>query len=135
MGADFKLQPYDRFYYSAKMKKARLNLSEDEVKTYFNIDSVQVNGVFYAAHRVYGLNFKERKDLPTYHSDMKVFEVSDATGKLIALFYSDDFRHPTKRGGAWMTSYFNHVWGGGYAAGYYSYLWTEVLADNIAMTL
>ena len=65
MGADFKLQPYDRFYYSAKMKKARLNLSEDEVKTYFNIDSVQVNGVFYAAHRVYGLNFKERKDLPT----------------------------------------------------------------------
>lgn len=135
MGADFKLQPYDRFYYSAKMKKARLNLSEDEVKTYFNIDSVQVNGVFYAAHRVYGLNFKERKDLPTYHSDMKVFEVSDATGKPIALFYSDDFRHPTKRGGAWMTSYFNHVWGGGYAAGYYSYLWTEVLADNIAMTL
>lgn len=105
MGPDFQLQPYDRFYYSAKMKKAQLNLSEDEVKPYFNIDSVQVNGVFYAAHRVYGLNFKERKDLPTYHADMKVFEVSDSTGKPIALFYSDYFRRPTKRGGAWMSSF------------------------------
>ena len=105
MGADFQLQPYDRFYYSAKMKKAQLNLSEDEVKPYFNIDSVQVNGVFYAAHRVYGLNFKERKDLPVYHKDMKVFEVSDSTGKPIALFYSDYFRRPTKRGGSWMSSF------------------------------
>lgn len=104
-GKDFKLQPYDRFYYSAKMKKEMLNISDNEIKPYFNIDSVQVNGVFYAAHRVYGLNFKQRKDIPTYHPDMKVFEVSDKNGKPIALFYSDYFRRPTKRGGAWMSAF------------------------------
>ena len=104
-GKDFKLQPYDRFYYSAKMKKEMLNISDDEIKPYFNVDSVQINGVFYAAHRVYGLNFKQRKDIPTYHPDMKVFEVSDKSGKPIALFYSDYFRCPTKRGGAWMSAF------------------------------
>ncbi len=104
-GKDFKLQPYDRFYYSAKMKKEMLNISDDEIKPYFNVDSVQINGVFYAAHRVYGLNFKQRKDIPTYHPDMKVFEVSDKNGKPIALFYSDYFRRPTKRGGAWMSAF------------------------------
>ena len=269
-GADFHLEPYDRFYYSAKMKKALLDISDDEVKPYFNVDSVLVNGVFYAANLVYGLTFKERTDIPTYHPDMRVFEVIDKDGKPLALFYGDYYRRPTKRGGAWMdafqeqthrwnllpiifnvcntakapegqpslltwdevttmfhefghalhgmlsnceyqtlagtsvardfvempsqfnesfaaipevfdhfarhyetgaqmpaelkermlksitfqtayalgenlaatcldlapprysTSYFNHVWGGGYAAGYYSYLWTEVLAVNIA---
>ena len=105
MGADFHLQPYDRFYYSAKMKKEQLNISDDEVKPYFNIDSVQVNGVFYAAQRVYGLSFVERKDIPTYHPDMKVFEVRDKDGSPIALFYSDFYRRPTKRGGAWMSSF------------------------------
>ena len=104
-GKDFKLQPYDRFYYSAKMKKEMLNISDDEIKPYFNVDSVQINGVFYAAHRVYGLNFKQRKDIPTYHPDMKVFEVSDKSGKPIALFYSDYFHRPTKRGGAWMSAF------------------------------
>lgn len=104
-GKDFKLQPYDRFYYSAKMKKEMLNICDDEIKPYFNVDSVQINGVFYAAHRVYGLNFKQRKDIPTYHPDMKVFEVSDKSGKPIALFYSDYFRRPTKRGGAWMSAF------------------------------
>ena len=104
-GNDFKLQPYDRFYYSAKMKKEILNISDDEIKPYFNVDSVQKNGVFYAANRVYGLTFKERKDIPTYHPDMKVFEVIDKNGKPIALFYSDFFRRPTKRGGAWMSAF------------------------------
>ena len=104
-GNDFKQQPYDRFYYSAKMKKEMLNISDDEIKPYFNVDSVQKNGVFYAANRVYGLTFKERKDIPTYHPDMKVFEVIDKNGKPIALFYSDFFRRPTKRGGAWMSAF------------------------------
>ena len=262
-GADFKLEPYDRFYYSAKMKKELLDISDDEVKPYFTVDSVLKNGVFYAANRVYGISFKERTDIPVYHPDMKVFEVIDKDGKSLALFYGDYFRRPSKRGGAWMdgfqkqsrqrdhlpivynvcnsakapegqpsempsqfnesfasipevfdhyarhwetgepmpaelkermlksinfqsayslgenlaatcldlawhmlpskdiptaeqaaqfetealrqiglldpqilprysTSYFNHVFGGGYAAGYYSYLWTEVLAVNIA---
>jgi len=103
--ANFSLQPYDRFYYSAKMKKEQLNISDDEVKPYFNVDSVQQNGVFYAANLVYGLQFKQRTDIPTYHPDMKVFEVQDRDGKPIALFYSDFYRRPTKRGGAWMDEF------------------------------
>lgn len=104
-GKDFTLQPYDHFYYSAKMKKAKYNFSEDDVKPYFNIDSVLVNGVFYAAHRAYGLSFKERRDIPTYHKDMRVFEVIDKDEKPLALWYCDYFRRPTKRGGAWMSSF------------------------------
>lgn len=104
-GPDFKLQPYDRFYYSAKMKKEMLNISEDEVKPYFNVDSVLENGVFYAANRAYGLTFKQRTEIPTYHPDMKVFEVFDKNGKSKALFYCDYFRRPTKRGGAWMDGF------------------------------
>ena len=69
-GADFRLQPYDRFYYSAKMKRDQCSFSDDDVKPYFNLDSVLVNGIFYAAHRVYGLSFRERKDIPAYHKDM-----------------------------------------------------------------
>ena len=105
MGADFELQPYDRFYYSAKMKKEQLNISDEEVKPYFNVDSVLINGVFYAANRVYGLTFEERKDIPTYHPDMRVYEVKDKDGKTKALFYCDYFRRPTKRGGAWMEEF------------------------------
>ncbi len=104
-GADFKLEPYDRFYYSAKMKSLMLNISDDEVKSYFNVDSVLINGVFYAANRAYGLTFKQRTDIPTYHPDMKVFEVFDKDGKQKALFYCDYFRRPTKRGGAWMDGF------------------------------
>ena len=104
-GKKFRLQPYDRFYYSAKMKKEQFNFSEDEVKPYFNIDSVQRNGLFYAANLVYGLTFKQLTDIPTYHPDMKVFKVSDRDGLPLALFYCDYFRRPTKRGGAWMSSF------------------------------
>jgi len=104
-GNDFQLQAYDRFYYSAKMKKEQLNLSEEEVKPYFNADSVLVNGVFYAANRAYGLTFKERTDIPLYHPDMKAFEVIDKDGQSLALFYCDYFRRPTKRGGAWMDGF------------------------------
>ena len=104
-GQDFQLQPYDRFYYSAKMKKELLNVSDDEVKPYFNVDSVLINGVFYAAYRAYGLTFKLRDDIPLYHPDMKAFEVIDKDGKTKALFYTDYFRRPTKRGGAWMDGF------------------------------
>ena len=104
-GPDFKLEPYDRFYYSAKMKKEMLNISDEEVKPYFNVDSVLINGVFFAANKVYGLQFKERTDIPTYHADMRVFEVLDKEGKPKALFYCDYFRRPTKRGGAWMDGF------------------------------
>ena len=101
----FKLEPYDRFYYSAKMKKAILDISEDEVKPYFNVDSVLINGVFYAANRAYGLTFKERTDIPTYHPDMRVYEVIDKDGQSLALFYGDYYRRATKRGGAWMDGF------------------------------
>jgi peptidyl-dipeptidase Dcp len=104
-GADFQLQPYDRFYYSAKMKSQSAGFNEDEVKAYFTVDSVLINGVFYAANRAYGLTFKERTDIPTYHPDMNVFEVFDKDGKQKALFYCDYYRRPTKRGGAWMDGF------------------------------
>ena len=104
-GADFHLEPYDRFYYSAKMKNQMLNISDDEIKSYFTVDSVLINGVFYAANRAYGLTFKQRNDIPTYHPDMKVFEVFDKEGKQKALFYCDYYRRPTKRGGAWMDGF------------------------------
>ncbi len=104
-GKDFQLEPYDRFYYSAKMKKQQLNVSDDEVKPYFNVDSVLINGVFYAANRAYGLTFKERTDIPLYHADMKAYEVFDKDGKSKALFYCDYYRRPTKRGGAWMDGF------------------------------
>ena len=99
------LEPYDRFYYSAKMKKQQLNISDDEVKPYFNVDSVLINGVFYAANRAYGLTFNERTDIPAYHADMRVFEVIDKDGTPLGLFYCDYYRRPTKRGGAWMDGF------------------------------
>ena len=105
IGGDFQLQPYDRFYFSAKMKRDKYNFSEDEVKAYFNLDSVLERGVFYAANRAYGLTFRQRTDLPTYHPDMKVFDVMDKDGKQLALFYTDYYRRPTKRGGAWMSEF------------------------------
>ena len=101
----FTLQPYDRFYYSAKMKKELLDVSDEEVKPYFNVDSVLINGVFYATNRAYGLTFKERTDIPLYNPDMRAFEVIDKDGKTKALFYTDYFRRPTKRGGAWMDGF------------------------------
>jgi len=104
-GPDFQLQPYDRFYYSAKLKKELLNISDDEVKPYFNLDSVLVNGVFYAANRVYGLTFTELTDIPVYHPDVRVFQVNDKNGKPLALFYGDYYRRATKRGGAWMSEF------------------------------
>ena len=104
-GPDFHLEPYDRFYYAAKMKNQQLNISDDEIKSYFTVDSVLINGVFYAANRAYGLTFKQRTDIPTYHPDMKVFEVFDKDGKQKALFYCDYYRRPTKRGGAWMDGF------------------------------
>ena len=104
-GPEFQLQAYDYFYYSAKMKKELLNVSDDEVKPYFNVDSVLLNGVFYAANRVYGLTFKQRDDIPLYHPDMKAFEVIDKDGKAIALFCCDYYRRPSKRGGAWMDGF------------------------------
>ena len=112
--AQFKLQPWDWAFYSEQVRKARYSFDEAEVKPYFELESVLQNGVFYAAHELYGLSFKERKDLPVYQADARVFEVSDADGSPLGLFLADYFARDNKQGGAWMNSYvvqsqlFNH---------------------------
>jgi peptidyl-dipeptidase Dcp len=84
------------------VRKAKYDLDESQIKPYFELDNVLQNGVFYAANQLYGLTFKERKDLPVYNPDVRVFEVSDADGKPLALFYADYFKRDSKSGGAWM---------------------------------
>jgi peptidyl-dipeptidase Dcp len=98
----FKLEPWDWEFYSEQVRKAKYDLDESEVKPYFELDNVLQNGVFYAAHQLYGLTFKERHDIPVYQPDVRVFEVFDADGKPLALFYCDYFKRDNKNGGAWM---------------------------------
>ena len=99
----FTLQPWDWDFYSDQVRKAKYNLNEAEVKPYFELNNVLENGVFYAANQLYGITFKERKDIPVYQSDVRVFEVSDSDGKPLALFYCDYFKRDNKNGGAWMS--------------------------------
>jgi peptidyl-dipeptidase Dcp len=101
----FTLQPWDWDFYAEQVRKAKYDLNEAEVKPYFELNNVLENGVFYAANQLYGITFKERKDLPVYQPDVRVFEVSDADGKPLALFYCDYFKRDNKDGGAWMGSF------------------------------
>ena len=101
----FQVQPYDWDFYSEQVRKARYDLDESQVKPYFELNNVLENGVFYAANQLYGLTFKERHDLPVYQPDVRVFEVFDANGKHLALFYCDYFKRDNKNGGAWMSSF------------------------------
>jgi peptidyl-dipeptidase Dcp len=98
----FQLEPWDWDFYSEQVRKAKYDIDENEVKPYFELDSVLKNGVFYAASKLYGLIFKERKDLPVYNKDVRVFEVLDHDGSALALFYCDYFKRDNKNGGAWM---------------------------------
>ena len=98
----FQLQPWDWNFYAEQIRKQKFNLNEAEVKSYFELDNVLKNGVFYAANRLYGLTFKERKDIPAYNPDVRVFEVFDADDKPLALWYCDYFKRDNKQGGAWM---------------------------------
>lgn len=104
-GGDFTLAAWDWDFYSEKLRAERYNFDESQLKPYLEMESVLVNGVFYAAEQVFGLTFKERKDLPTYHPDVKAWEVFDADGKTLALFVQDFYARESKRGGAWMNSY------------------------------
>ncbi len=104
-GGTFELAPWDWSFYSEKVRKAKFAFDEAELKPYLEINHVQQDGVFYAAGQLYGLTFKERKDLPVYQEDVRVFEVFDADGKSLALFISDMYARPSKRGGAWMNEY------------------------------
>ena len=101
----FKLQPWDWEIYSEQVRKAKYDLDEEQVKPYFEMNNVLENGVFYAANQLYGITFKERKDLPVYDSDMRVFEVFNADGSSLALFYCDYFKRDNKQGGAWMGNF------------------------------
>ena len=99
--AGFALQPYDWNFYAEQVRKAKYDLDEAAIKPYFEISHVLENGVFFAAHQLYGISFKERHDLPVYQPDVRVFEVSDSDGKPLALFYCDYWKRDNKNGGAW----------------------------------
>jgi peptidyl-dipeptidase Dcp len=103
----FALQPWDWNFYAKQVKKAKYDLDEDQVKPYFELNNVLQNGVFYAANQLYGITFKERHDLPVYQPDVRVFDVFDADGKQLALWYCDYFKRDNKNGGAWMDVFVN----------------------------
>ncbi|WP_316840225.1 M3 family metallopeptidase [Pedobacter gandavensis] len=98
----FKLAPWDWNFYSEQVRKAKYDLDENEIKPYFQLDTVLEKGVFYAATQLYGITFKERKDLPVYQKDVRVFDVMDKDGSQLGLFYTDYYKRDNKNGGAWM---------------------------------
>jgi peptidyl-dipeptidase Dcp len=97
----FTLQPWDWQFYAERVRKAQYDLDESQTKPYFELNRVLQDGVFYAANQLYGLTFKERHDIPVYQPDVRVFEVFDADGKSMALWYCDYFKRDAKSGGAW----------------------------------
>lgn len=101
----FKLEPWDWEFYAEQVRKAKYNLDEAEIKPCFELNNVLENGVFYAATQLYGITFKERHDISVYNPDVRVFEVFDANGKPLALFYCDYFKRDNKSGGAWMSNF------------------------------
>lgn len=99
------VQPWDWEFYAEKVRLAKYDFDESQVKPYFELDSVLKNGVFFTMNRLFGIQFIERFDLPVYHPDVRVFDVLEADGKPIGLFYADYFARDSKRGGAWMSSF------------------------------
>jgi peptidyl-dipeptidase Dcp len=104
-GGKFTVTPADWDYYAGKLKKQRYNIDESEVKPYLEIHNVLENGVFYAANQLYGLTFKKRTDIPVYQEDVTVYQVYDADGSELALFYFDPWKRDNKSGGAWMSTF------------------------------
>ncbi len=100
-GKPFTLEAWDWDFYAEQVRKARFGFDQSEVKPYFELNHVLQDGMFYAAHELYGLSFKERHDLPVYHPDVRVFEVFNADGSAVGLFMVDYFARDNKRGGAW----------------------------------
>ena len=101
----FSLQAWDWEYYAERLRKREFQFDDAQVRPYFELDHVLRDGVFYAAHELYGLDFRERKDLPVYQEDVRVFEVLDAGGATLALLIFDPFARDNKQGGAWMNEY------------------------------
>ena len=104
-GHDHEVAAWDWAYYTEQVRAERYAFDASALRPYFEIDNVLRNGVFHAANRLYGLTFRERTDLPVYHPDVRVFEVIDGGGEPLALFLADYYARPSKRGGAWMTSF------------------------------
>ncbi|HET6503491.1 MAG TPA: M3 family metallopeptidase [Amycolatopsis sp.] len=100
-----RLQPWDWAFYAEKVRKARFDVDDATLRPYFELDRVLTDGVFHAAGRLYGLSFTERHDLPTYHPDVRVFEVFDTDGSPLGLFLGDYYTRDSKRGGAWMSDF------------------------------
>jgi peptidyl-dipeptidase Dcp len=102
-GGNFALAPWDWRYYAEKLRQARANFDDAAIKPYLCLDHM-IEAAFDCAHRLFGLSFSERRDIPVWHPDVRVWEVKDAAGRHQALFYGDYFARPSKRSGAWMTS-------------------------------
>lgn len=101
---DSEIQPWDFGFWSEKLKDARYSINDEQLKPYFRLESC-IDAAFGLAGKLYGLTFEERKDIPVYHPDVKVYDVKDADGVHKALFYADFFPRASKRGGAWMTEF------------------------------
>ncbi len=101
----FQLAAWDWSFYSEKARQERYSFDESQIRPYMEMNRVLIDGVFYAATRLYGITFKERQDLPLYHPDTRVFEVSNEDGSPLALFIVDWYARPSKRGGAWASAY------------------------------
>jgi peptidyl-dipeptidase Dcp len=104
-GGDFELASWDWDFYAEKVRMERYNFDASQLRPYFEMNNVLEKGVFYAAEQVFGITFKERKDLPVYQEDVRVYEVFEADGSTLALFIMDPYARPSKRGGAWMNAY------------------------------
>lgn len=101
----FTVEPWDWNYYAEQVRKEKYDLDENQIKPYFEVKTVLEKGVFYAAEKFYGITFKERKDLPVYHSDVVAYEVFDRDGKSLAIYYLDFYTRNNKNGGAWMSNF------------------------------
>ncbi len=112
-GENFTVEPWDWYRYAEKVRQARYDLDESEVQKYFVLDKVLEDGVFFAANKLYGLNFQKRTDLPVYHPDVTTYTVFDRDGSELGIFYFDPFQRPSKRGGAWMSNFVDqsHLYG------------------------
>jgi peptidyl-dipeptidase Dcp len=104
-GGDFEIAAWDWQHYAEKVRQQRYDFDGNQLKPYFELNRVLVDGVFHAANQLYGISFKERTDLPVYHPDVRVWDVVDADGSPLAIFIGDFYARPAKRGGAWMNAY------------------------------
>lgn len=104
-GETFELEPWDWNFYAEKVRKAKYDLDESEIKPYFELNTVLEKGVFYAAQKLYGITFKKRTDIPTYHEDVVTYELFEEDGTPLGLFYGDYYARSAKSGGAWMDNF------------------------------